>query len=547
MKDYFSNESLVILDCTLRDGGYNNSWDFSPQIVSRYLQSMKNAGVDAIEIGFRYPPRNKFLGAFAYSTDHFLQKLSLPDDRLICVMTDAKDFINYPGGPKKAVKSLFDKECNSALNMVRICSYLENIGETKDVPEELKKLGYKTCLNLMQVSEKSKKTICSTVKKIEQWGTVDILYFADSLGAMDTEDVREMIEVIRENWTGAIGVHAHDNKGRGLANTLAAIDAGATWADGTVLGMGRGAGNARIEHLLVELQQRGFDQYDPVAVFTIVMDDFKQLRDENEWGYNLLYYLSANYGIHPTYVQEMIGELQYSTPQMLEGIETLKKWGANAYNSNRFHQAMLGNSDDTEGTWSAKKWLENRDVLLLAAGPKGKKHTCAVIEFIDRFKPFVISLNADTDIPTGKIDAFAVCHYTRLLTELDRYHHFSTPMLMPYGILPDAVRKLTKGLKIFDYGMQIKSDTFEIREKGCVIPGFLIAPYVFAAVTIGGANRILLSGFDGYSPGDPRQEEMVEVINLYNSSRNPLPLIAITPSTYDVEHSSVYSQNILQL
>ena len=109
MKNHFSSNSLVTLDCTLRDGGYYNSWDFDEKTVSRYLQSIGSAGVDVIEIGFRLPPKGKFLGAFAYSTDHCLRKLPLPKSSLLAVMTNAKDFISYDGGIKQAVKDLFDK------------------------------------------------------------------------------------------------------------------------------------------------------------------------------------------------------------------------------------------------------------------------------------------------------------------------------------------------------------------------------------------------------------------------------------------------------
>ena len=78
MTDCFSKDCLTVLDCTLRDGGYYNSWDFDVETVTRYLQSISTAGVDVIEIGFRYPPRNKFLGAFAYCREHFLKRLPLP-------------------------------------------------------------------------------------------------------------------------------------------------------------------------------------------------------------------------------------------------------------------------------------------------------------------------------------------------------------------------------------------------------------------------------------------------------------------------------------
>ena len=92
--------------------------------------------------------------------------------------------------------------------------------------------------------------------------------------------------------------------------------------------------------------------------------------------------------------------------------------------------------------------------------------------------------------------------------------------------------------------MQVKSSTFECRATSCIIPSLLVVPYVFAAVTAGRAKRILLAGFDGYGAGDFHQNEMVNVINCYTSSTGSLPLVAITPSTYPVEQSSLYSPSV---
>ena len=541
MEKQTSNSSLVTLDCTLRDGGYYNSWDFDEKTVARYLHSIDSAGVDVIEIGFRMPPKDKFLGAFAYSTDHCLRKLPLPKFCRLAVMVNAKDIICHDGGTKQAVNNLFDKAANSPLNIVRICSYLDGVSESKAITEELKSLGYDVCFNLMQVTEKTSDELASVVREMAGWGTVDVLYFADSLGAMNIADVQKLVKIIRTDWKSAIGMHAHDNKGQALSNTMAALDCGVQWLDGTVLGMGRGAGNAPIEYLLFKLKEKGYDKYDPESVFIVVMEHFKKLQTKYGWGSNLLYYLSASYGIHPTYVQQMINALHYDSHQILEALKTLKKWGANAYSHDNLREAMLGGVSFAEGTWSAKNWVRDRDVLVVGAGPNAKTHTSALVDFIDIFKPYVISLNSEPSIPPEKIDAYAVCHYTRLMTELDRYCNFASPVLMPHGILPESVKEKALGIPILDYGVQVKSHTFEITENSCTIPGFLVAPYVFAAATVGRATRIFLAGFDGYEPGNPGQNEMAEVISLYKANKNAVELIAITPSTYDIKHSSVYS------
>ena len=62
-------KKIKILDCTLRDGGYYNKWDFDNSLVQKYLHAVNDANVDIIELGFRNFPHDQFLGAFAYTTD----------------------------------------------------------------------------------------------------------------------------------------------------------------------------------------------------------------------------------------------------------------------------------------------------------------------------------------------------------------------------------------------------------------------------------------------------------------------------------------------
>ena len=67
---------MKILDCTLRDGGYYNKWDFDRNTVDHYLTAIKMSSVDMVELGFRFLPKNTFMGPFAYTTDDFINQLN---------------------------------------------------------------------------------------------------------------------------------------------------------------------------------------------------------------------------------------------------------------------------------------------------------------------------------------------------------------------------------------------------------------------------------------------------------------------------------------
>ena len=65
------------------------------------------------------------------------------------------------------------------------------------------------------------------------------------------------------------GIHAHDNCGYALANTLEAFNNGATYLDSTIMGMGRGAGNTSTESLITELSNLGFKKYNTKPIYSL--------------------------------------------------------------------------------------------------------------------------------------------------------------------------------------------------------------------------------------------------------------------------------------
>lgn len=83
--------NTLLLDCTLRDGGYYNSWDFSPELINDYLIAMESAGVNIVELGLRSLQNKGFKGACAFTTDEFLHTLPLLENLTIEVMVNASE------------------------------------------------------------------------------------------------------------------------------------------------------------------------------------------------------------------------------------------------------------------------------------------------------------------------------------------------------------------------------------------------------------------------------------------------------------------------
>jgi 4-hydroxy 2-oxovalerate aldolase len=93
--------------------------------------------------------------------------------------------------------------------------------------------------------------------------------------------------------------------------------------------------------------------------------------------------------------------------------------------------------------------------------------------------------------------------------------------------------------EVFDFGLSVKKDRFVFDECSCTLPNSLVFSYVLSVVNSGGASKVNLVGFDGYSADDPRNREIEHVLKLYKVFGS-VPLCSLTPTRYDMANQSIY-------
>ncbi len=539
-----SSDKIKVLDCTLRDGGYYNNWNFPPETVENYLSAIARANVDVIEIGFRFLPQEHFLGAFAYSTDDYLKSLSLPESMTLSVMVNAKELLAYKDGPQAAVDFLFNACAVSPVDMVRIATYVGILPECEPIAKRLKSLGYEVAVNLMQAGGASAEELAGAGRTISKWDAVDVVYFADSLGNMDSDSVIAATEAIASGWQGAIGIHTHDNKSQALANSIAALGAGASWCDGTVLGMGRGAGNMRTEFFLLELNQLGHTKYNTESIFSLVADDFLKLRDRYGWGPSLPYYLSALYDIHPSYIQEVVETPRFTSHDIMGMLEFLKNTDASSFSSERLHQAISGTTGSGDGAWDASGFAKGQSVLLVAPGSGTQEHLPAICQYVEREKPVVLSLNFNPILLSDLVTAYVASYPTSILKDVESYQNCGKPVILPHASLPENIRNQLDGVEIWDYGLDVDHESFAARARGCTIPTTLTFAYSLAICAGAGAARVFLAGFNGYDSSDRRQEEIIHALDIYSQLEGAPELLSVTMTNLPVKQTSIYSPRL---
>lgn len=534
-----TTETTKILDCTLRDGGYYNSWNFTPALIDEHLAAMKAAQVDVVEVGFRFLKNEGFKGPCAYTTDDFLDGLTIPRGIMIAVMVNGADLCTE-SGCISAIEQLFPRPATETpVDLVRLACHFHELMHVLPAIGWLKDRGYSIGLNLMQIADRTHAEINELTSMASDW-PLDVLYFADSMGSMTPEDTGRMIEWLRQGWQGDLGIHAHDNMGLALANTLRAREDGASWLDATVTGMGRGPGNARTEELAIEAETLRNRRTNLVPLMALIRQTFGPMKAKHNWGTNPYYYLAGKFGIHPTYIQEMMGDARYDDEDILAVTDYLRAEGGKKFSFDSLDGARQFYRGDPRGTWKPAELMTGREVLILGTGPGVAAHAPALEAYVRRAQPLVLALNTQSAMDSSLIDLRIACHPVRLLADAEAYAHLPQPLITPVSMLPEDLHAELQGNELLDFGLGIEPGRFEFHETHCIAPTSLVLAYALAVTTSGKADRILMAGFDGYPPGDTRNDEMNHLFSCYEAAINKMTLLSITASAYDVPQKSIY-------
>lgn len=284
------NRDSKILDCTIRDGGLVNNWDFSVDFVRDLYYSLSECGVEYMEIGYKNSPKllkGADAGPWRFLDEDFLREV-------IPQKTDTKLSALVDIG-RVDENDILPRE-QSALDLIRVACYIKDVDKGVALAEKFHQLGYETSLNIMALSNALENEVTEALQYVGQ-SKVDVVYVVDSYGSMVPKDVSYMTEKFKRAMPEkTLGIHTHNNMQLAFANTLAGIEGGITFLDSSVYGMGRAAGNCTTELLLGNLRN---PKYEIRPLLGFLEKHMAPMREKWEWGYNIPYMLTGTLNEHP--------------------------------------------------------------------------------------------------------------------------------------------------------------------------------------------------------------------------------------------------------
>ncbi len=255
-----------LTDTTLRDGSHAISYRFTPEQVREIVAKLDEAGIPVIEVSH---------GA-GLNGSTIQQGFSLyPEFDLIetAVKTAKKAKIASLFVPGIGTSEELKQAVEIGIKVIRIAVHCTEADVSEQYFRLAKELGIEAVGFLMMAHSQPPEVLAEQARLMESYGA-DCVYVVDSAGALIPSTVKERIAALKNVLQIEVGFHAHNNLGLAIGNTLAAMEAGAEQIDGTLRGLGAGAGNAPTEVLVAVLNK--MDLYTGIEL-DILMDASEEI------------------------------------------------------------------------------------------------------------------------------------------------------------------------------------------------------------------------------------------------------------------------------
>ena len=285
---------IRVLDCTIRDGGLMNEHGFDYETVKAVYQANVDAGIDYMELGYKASKRifaPSEYGPWKFCDEDDIRRIVGENETglKLSVMADAERTDYH--------EDILPRD-QSALDMIRVATYIHQMPAALDMVKDAHDKGYETCINLMAVSTVQEWELDEALELMAD-SEVGSIYLVDSFGAFYSEQVHYLVRKYLRHAVPRgkmVGMHAHNNQQLAYANTIEAIILGANMLDGSIAGLGRGAGNCSIEQLLGFLHN---PKYRLRPILRCVRDQIEPMRADLRWGFDIPYMITGMLNQHP--------------------------------------------------------------------------------------------------------------------------------------------------------------------------------------------------------------------------------------------------------
>ncbi len=384
---------VELLDCTLRDGAYLLQKKFGNTNIKGIISGLIDAKINIIEIGFLQNEGNED-GSTVYKNSREASKLILGDKKesIISVLAD---YSRYD------ISNLDDYDGKS-VDLIRECFFKHEYHEAIQACKIIKEKGYKVFVQPVDILGYSDKELLELLDEINQLEP-DGMSIVDTFGSMYQEDLHRVFEIINHNLLESckIGFHSHNNMqlSNALSQEFVRISSGKRKIviDGTISGMGRGAGNTPIELIAQYLVSKYGYSYDMDKLLDLIDTYMDNIRSRCNWGYTTSYFVAGCYSAHVNNIDYLSKKNSIRHKDIGLILNKIGSEERKRYNYDLLEQTyiemMKADIDDTAAICELRHKMENKKVLVLIPGMTISTKRELIDDYIEENKPYIISVN----------------------------------------------------------------------------------------------------------------------------------------------------------
>lgn len=484
---------VQLLDCTLRDGGYVNDWEFGHSNLCSVFERLTDAGVDIIEIGF-LDERRPF----------DINRSIMPDTR-----SSAQIYGRIAKRPPMVVGMIDFGTCSlehiqpckdSFLDGIRVIFKKYRMREAMAFCAELKELGYIVFSQMVSVTDYSDDELMQLIELVNEVKPY-VVSMVDTYGLLKSDSMRHIYSLLDQYVHEGIGIgfHAHNNLQLAFANTMAFLEYPTkrdVIVDGTLYGMGKSAGNAPLELVAMHLNEVCGKHYRVNPMLEAIEESILEFYQKTPWGYKMYFYLSAYNGVHPDYVKQIqnkpnvsvtalndiLGNIQPAQNKLLYD----KKAGECAYAAYEDDQI----ADEFTIGRLREVLAGERPLLLVGPGKSMQLQRDKIEEFVAQKQPLILAINY--------VPKMVQADYI-FVTKVNRYKEMASQLLDAANqrIQIIATSNVTARGQKFSYVIS-REPLLEQAEE--IVDNSLLM--LLRVLRQCGLKEMYLAGFDGYSDSE---------------------------------------------
>lgn len=477
---------IKLLDCTLRDGGFVNDWNFGRDNIINIFERLVSSHVETIEICFLDEHRDVDLNRTIFPNMQSVREVFGDLDKGDAMVVGMIDYGTF--GIERILpcsESIFDG--------IRVIFKHDKKKEALKFCKQIKDLGYKVFVQAVSITSYDDNELIELLKMVNDLEPY-AFSLVDTYGLLHKKLLQHYFDMSNKHLKSSIsiGYHSHNNFQLAYSNCIELIETSTNrdlLIDGSLYGMGKSAGNAPMELLASYMNEYHNRNYNIDQMLEAIDVTILAIYKKISWGYSYKFFVAASNDCHPSYVSYLMEKKKLSAKSInniLNKITADKKlYYDKDYIEMLYVQYQKKECNDENDIIELAKQFSGKPVLLLGSGNNIQEQKYKVDKYISDKHPVVIAINfMPNGYPVDYIFMSNAKRYVQLSTKLSKKQ--KTLKLI-------ATSNVTKAKDNFDYHL---SYSRLLDEEAMIVDNPMIM-FLKLLKDIK-STEIALAGFDGY-------------------------------------------------